>query len=73
MEPGLEPQAAFPHRGHPTGWFQIAWSHEITPGGVRPLRYFGEDLVLYRGRTARPMSSRPTVRISAPTSATAVR
>lgn len=34
--------------GLPAGWFQIAWSHEIEPGGVRPLRFFGEDLVLCR-------------------------
>jgi len=32
----------------PTGWFQIAWSGEIKPGDVRPLRYFKKDLVLYR-------------------------
>ena len=32
----------------PTGWFQICWSHEIDPGGVRALRAFGEDLVVYR-------------------------
>ena len=33
----------------PTGWFQIGWSGEIAPGEVKPLRYFGEDLVAYRG------------------------
>lgn len=32
-----------------TGWFQIGWSHEFPAEGVRPLRYFGEDLVAYRG------------------------
>lgn len=32
----------------PAGWFQIAWSYELEPGGVRPLRFFGEDLVLCR-------------------------
>jgi phenylpropionate dioxygenase-like ring-hydroxylating dioxygenase large terminal subunit len=32
----------------PTGWFQIGWSGEIPPGGVKPLRYFGMDLVAYR-------------------------
>lgn len=35
----------------PTGWFQIGWSAEFQPGDVRPLRYFGEDLVAYRGRS----------------------
>lgn len=38
----------FPH-GHPSGWFQVAWSGEFEPGDVRPARYFGQDLVLFRG------------------------
>jgi 3-ketosteroid 9alpha-monooxygenase subunit A len=36
------------HLARPSGWFQIGWSHEYEPGQVRPLRYFGEDLVAYR-------------------------
>lgn len=40
----------FPHRGYPTGWFQVAWAAELAPGDVRPLRYFGRDMVLYRGQ-----------------------
>jgi 3-ketosteroid 9alpha-monooxygenase subunit A len=32
----------------PTGWFQVAWSKDLTNGDVTPLRYFGEDLVAYR-------------------------
>lgn len=35
-------------RALPVGWFQVGWSHELPRGGVRPLRYFGEDLVLCR-------------------------
>jgi phenylpropionate dioxygenase-like ring-hydroxylating dioxygenase large terminal subunit len=31
------------------GWFGVAASHELTARGVRPLRYFGRDLVLFRG------------------------
>jgi phenylpropionate dioxygenase-like ring-hydroxylating dioxygenase large terminal subunit len=38
-----------PFTWRPTGWFQIGWSHEFPSEGVRPLRYFGEDLVGYRG------------------------
>ncbi|GAB86580.1 Rieske 2Fe-2S domain-containing protein [Gordonia rubripertincta] len=33
-----------------TGWFQVAWSGDIGPEHVVPLRYFGRDLVAYRGR-----------------------
>lgn len=32
----------------PTGWFQVAWSAEIPPGGVKPLKYFGQELVAAR-------------------------
>jgi 3-ketosteroid 9alpha-monooxygenase subunit A len=32
----------------PTGWFQVAWSAEITDRAVAPLRYFGRDLVAFR-------------------------
>lgn len=39
----------FPYMSYPTGWFQVAWSAELGSGDVRPLRYFGRDLVLWRG------------------------
>jgi phenylpropionate dioxygenase-like ring-hydroxylating dioxygenase large terminal subunit len=47
--------AGWPHRVHPTGWYQVAWSAELPPGGVLSRRYFGVDLVLFReeGGTAR--------------------
>jgi 3-ketosteroid 9alpha-monooxygenase subunit A len=32
-----------------TGWFQIGWSDEVGVGDVIPKRYFGVDLVVYRG------------------------
>jgi 3-ketosteroid 9alpha-monooxygenase subunit A len=32
----------------PSGWFQIGWSRGFPRGEVRPLRYFGHDLVAYR-------------------------
>lgn len=37
----------------PTGWFQIGWSDELPAGEVRPLRYFGHDLVAYRTQSDR--------------------
>ena len=30
-----------------TGWFMVGWSPEFRVGEVRPLHYFGEDLVPY--------------------------
>jgi nitrite reductase/ring-hydroxylating ferredoxin subunit len=42
----------------PTGWFQIGWSGELAAPGeegpsVKALRYFGADLVMYRGESGR--------------------
>lgn len=54
--PGLDSpmsatQRGFPYRGYPTGWYQIAWSPEIEAGEATPFRYFGRDLVCYRGES----------------------
>jgi nitrite reductase/ring-hydroxylating ferredoxin subunit len=38
----------FPFPRYPNGWFQIAYSEDVKPGGVAPLKYFGRDLVLFR-------------------------
>ena len=37
--------------GFPKGWFVVSFSDDLEPGGVLPLRYFGQDLVLYRTET----------------------
>ena len=33
----------------PNGWFAVDWSRELHVGDVKPLHYFGEHLVLFRG------------------------
>ena len=33
----------------PRGWYLVCWSTDLERGGVRPLRYFGKDYVLFRG------------------------
>ena len=35
----------------PNGWFAVEWSSALREGDVRPLHYFGEDLVLFRTRS----------------------
>jgi phenylpropionate dioxygenase-like ring-hydroxylating dioxygenase large terminal subunit len=35
----------------PTGWFQVAWSAEVGVGDVVRMRYFGRDLVAWRGES----------------------
>jgi 3-ketosteroid 9alpha-monooxygenase subunit A len=34
--------------GFPNGWFVAAFSDELAPGGVQPIRYFATDMVLFR-------------------------
>jgi phenylpropionate dioxygenase-like ring-hydroxylating dioxygenase large terminal subunit len=46
-QPGAT-QTAWPYVVHPSGWFQVAWAGDLPVGGVRPLRYFGVDLVAFR-------------------------
>ena len=38
----------------PNGWFVVAEAGDLDPGEVRALRYFGRDLVLYRGADGTP-------------------
>ncbi|MCZ6830163.1 MAG: Rieske 2Fe-2S domain-containing protein [Gammaproteobacteria bacterium] len=33
---------------YPYGWFQVALSQDLAAGESRPLRYFGEEMVLFR-------------------------
>ncbi len=35
----------------PNGWFAVEWSRDLHEGDVKPLHYFGEDLVLFRTRS----------------------
>jgi phenylpropionate dioxygenase-like ring-hydroxylating dioxygenase large terminal subunit len=37
----------------PRGWFHIGWSDELGPDTAKPLRYFGNDLVMFRSRDAK--------------------
>jgi phenylpropionate dioxygenase-like ring-hydroxylating dioxygenase large terminal subunit len=37
----------------PNGWFAVAWSRDLVPGDVRRIRYFDEELVLFRTREGR--------------------
>jgi len=38
----------YPFHPYPTGWFIAAFSGDIENGGVKPLKYFDRDLVLFR-------------------------
>ncbi|WP_169219554.1 Rieske 2Fe-2S domain-containing protein [Brasilonema sp. UFV-L1] len=43
-----------PLTSFPNGWFCIAYSDEIKPEEVKPLHYFGRDLVLFRSKSGTP-------------------
>ncbi|MBS0366512.1 MAG: Rieske (2Fe-2S) protein [Proteobacteria bacterium] len=49
----LERQVSAQERGielpMPYGWFVVGWSDELAAGQVKPVRYFGRELVLWRG------------------------
>ncbi|RAY16567.1 (2Fe-2S)-binding protein [Actinomadura craniellae] len=38
----------------PNGWFIVATAAELAPGDLRPLHYFGRDLVLFRQADGTP-------------------
>ena len=38
----------------PNGWFAVAWSSKLSAGDVKPIHYFGQDLVLFRTRSGNP-------------------
>ncbi|MGE2692031.1 Rieske 2Fe-2S domain-containing protein [Mycolicibacterium pulveris] len=39
----------------PTGWFQVAWSAEIQPGQVRPMKYFDREMIGWRTASGEPV------------------
>ena len=39
---------------HPYGWFVACYSDELAVGEVKPLRYFDQDLVIWRGEDGAP-------------------
>jgi 3-ketosteroid 9alpha-monooxygenase subunit A len=40
--------------GYPRGWFVACFSADLPALGVKPLRYFGRDLVAFRGEDGAP-------------------
>jgi phenylpropionate dioxygenase-like ring-hydroxylating dioxygenase large terminal subunit len=44
----------WPYDVFPTGWYQIGFSAELNPGDVRPVKYFDQELVLFRAEDGQP-------------------
>jgi phenylpropionate dioxygenase-like ring-hydroxylating dioxygenase large terminal subunit len=47
-------KSRFPFSSFPNGWFLVARTEELPPGGVLSLHRFGQDLVLFRGESGAP-------------------
>lgn len=47
-QPAAELRNRYPMSPYPTGWYLLAESSELQAGDVKPMRYFGQDLVLFR-------------------------
>lgn len=45
----------YPMSPYPTGWYLLCESKELQPAEVKPLRYFGRDLVLFRTESGTPV------------------
>jgi len=43
----------YPFAPYPTGWYVVAESGDVAPGGIVRLRYFGRELVLFRTESGR--------------------
>ena len=39
----------FPYPAYPNGWFRVAYSAELSVGEVKAVRFFGRELVVFRG------------------------
>jgi 3-ketosteroid 9alpha-monooxygenase subunit A len=50
---GMPPPQPIRH-ADPYGWYFVGYSDELAPGELRSLRYFGRDLVLFRGESGQP-------------------
>jgi phenylpropionate dioxygenase-like ring-hydroxylating dioxygenase large terminal subunit len=44
---------SLPPSRYPTGWFQIGYLKDVEPGAVVPLKYFNQDLVLWRTKSGK--------------------
>ncbi len=42
------PQSRWPFTSYPKSWYAVAHTDSLASGEVKPLQYFGQDLVLYR-------------------------
>jgi nitrite reductase/ring-hydroxylating ferredoxin subunit len=50
----MQPGKRYDLPTYTNGWFQIAWSDDLTVGQLRKVRHFGRELTLFRGKDGRP-------------------
>lgn len=52
-------QARFPFTNYPTGWFTVAFSRDLKPGDVKPIKNFGRNLVIWRTESGKAVVADP--------------
>ena len=57
----------------PTGWFIVGFASDLSPGEVKRVHYFGEEMVLFRTESGQVTCWTPTVSTLAPTWVSAAR
>lgn len=45
----------WPYATHPTGWYQIGYTEELKTGDLQTVKYFGDELVLFRTESGKPV------------------
>jgi nitrite reductase/ring-hydroxylating ferredoxin subunit len=53
MTAAIDNQVEAARPGIPDGWFAVGFSDDVAIGNVKRVRYFGQDLVLFRARSGR--------------------
>jgi len=46
---GVSDSYRYPFTPYPNGWFHVARSEEVPAGEIRPLQFFGRELIVFRG------------------------
>jgi len=44
----------YPFPAYANGWYRVAYSDDVAPAEVKPLHYFGRELVVFRGESGSP-------------------
>ena len=55
----MDGNSRFPFTNYASGWFAIAFSRDLKPGDVKPIKNFGKHLVIYRTESGKAVMADP--------------